>query len=69
MPLRVEKLWQEYNTQAAFTVASLLALLAVVTLVVKTSSSGRRGRTSDEVRTAASRTKVSHDRAFSNQSA
>ena len=35
MPLRVEKLWNEYNTQAAFTVASLLALLAVVTLVVK----------------------------------
>jgi sulfate/thiosulfate transport system permease protein len=36
MPLRVEKLWNEYNTQAAFTVASLLALLAVVTLVLKT---------------------------------
>jgi sulfate transport system permease protein len=36
MPLRVEKLWSEYNTQAAFTVASLLALLAVVTLVLKT---------------------------------
>jgi sulfate/thiosulfate transport system permease protein len=36
MPLRVEKLWNEYNTQAAFTVASLLALLAVVTLVIKT---------------------------------
>ena len=35
MPLRVEKLWNEYNTQAAFTVASLLALLAVVTLVLK----------------------------------
>ena len=36
MPLRVEKLWNEYNTQAAFAVASLLALLAVVTLVLKT---------------------------------
>jgi sulfate transport system permease protein len=36
MPLRVEKLWNEYNTQAAFSVASLLALLAVVTLVLKT---------------------------------
>jgi ABC-type sulfate transport system permease subunit len=36
MPLRVEKLWQEYKTQAAFTVASLLAMLAVVTLVLKT---------------------------------
>ena len=36
MPLRIEKLWQEYDNQAAFTVASLLALLAVVTLVIKT---------------------------------
>jgi sulfate transport system permease protein len=36
LPLRVEKLWNEYNTQAAFTVASLLALLAVVTLALKT---------------------------------
>jgi sulfate transport system permease protein len=35
IPLRVEKLWQEYKTQAAFTVASLLACLAIVTLVVK----------------------------------
>jgi sulfate transport system permease protein len=35
MPLRVEKLWNEYNTQAAFAVASLLALLAVVTLAAK----------------------------------
>ncbi|WP_131194414.1 sulfate ABC transporter permease [Lichenihabitans psoromatis] len=36
MPLRIEKLWNEYDNQAAFTVASLLALLAVVTLVIKT---------------------------------
>ena len=35
MPLRIEKLWNEYNNQAAFTVASLLALLAVVTLIVQ----------------------------------
>ena len=46
MPLRIEKLWQEYDNQAAFTVASLLALLAVVTLVVKTAvdvrAAGRR---------------------------
>lgn len=35
MPLRVEKLWNEYNTQAAFTVASLMASLALVTLVLK----------------------------------
>ncbi|MBB4200357.1 hypothetical protein CCR94_15180 [Rhodoblastus sphagnicola] len=35
MPLRIEKLWNEYNNQAAFTVASVLALLAVFTLVAK----------------------------------
>ena len=35
MPLRVEKLWNEYNTQAAFTVATLLASLAVLTLIAK----------------------------------
>jgi sulfate transport system permease protein len=36
MPLRIEKLWNEYNNQAAFSVASLLACLAVLTLIVKT---------------------------------
>ena len=36
MPLRVEKLFQEYNTAGAFAVASLLASLALVTLAVKT---------------------------------
>lgn len=36
MPLRIEKLWNEYDNQSAFTVASLLALLAMVTLIVKT---------------------------------
>lgn len=35
MPLRVEKLFQEYNLPAAFAVASLLTLLALVTLAVK----------------------------------
>jgi sulfate transport system permease protein len=35
MPLRVEKLFQEYNTPAAFAVASVLTLLALVTLVLK----------------------------------
>jgi sulfate transport system permease protein len=35
MPLRVEKLFQEYNTPASFAVASLLTLLALVTLVLK----------------------------------
>jgi sulfate transport system permease protein len=35
MPLHVEILYNEYNFAAAFAVASLLALLALVTLVVK----------------------------------
>ena len=37
MPLRVEKLFQEYNNAGSFAVASLLTLLALVTLVVKVS--------------------------------
>jgi sulfate transport system permease protein len=36
LPLHIEKLHQEYHTAAAFAVASLLAMLAVVTLVLKT---------------------------------
>lgn len=35
MPLRVEKLMQEYDTPASFALASLLTLLALVTLTVK----------------------------------
>lgn len=36
LPLRVEKLYHEYNMTGAFTVASLLALLALITLGLKT---------------------------------
>jgi sulfate transport system permease protein len=36
LPLHVEILYNEYNFQAAFAVASLLAFLALVTLVLKT---------------------------------
>jgi sulfate transport system permease protein len=36
MPLRVETLHQGYNTEAAFAVASLLAVLALITLGIKT---------------------------------
>jgi sulfate transport system permease protein len=36
MPLQVELLYNEYNFVAAFAVASLLALLALVTLAIKT---------------------------------
>jgi sulfate transport system permease protein len=35
MPLQVEALYQDYDVTAAFAVASLLALLALVTLAVK----------------------------------
>ncbi|MFM8333408.1 MAG: sulfate/thiosulfate ABC transporter permease CysW, partial [Candidatus Methylumidiphilus sp.] len=35
MPLHVEILYNEYNAAAAFAVASLLALLALVTLALK----------------------------------
>ncbi len=36
LPLRVEKLYSEYQTVAAFSVASLLALFAFITLFIKT---------------------------------
>ena len=36
LPLRVQKLFQDYNTPASFAVASLLCSLALVTLAVKT---------------------------------
>ncbi|MFS0735645.1 sulfate ABC transporter permease subunit CysW [Sphingomonas sp. 1P06PA] len=43
MPLHVEILYNEYNFVAAFAVASLLALLALVTLVVKSVLEWRYG--------------------------
>ena len=43
MPLHVEILYNEYNFAAAFAVASLLALLAIVTLVLKTLLEWRYG--------------------------
>jgi sulfate transport system permease protein len=36
LPLHVEILYNEYNFQAAFAVASLLTCIALVTLVLKT---------------------------------
>jgi sulfate transport system permease protein len=44
MPLRVEKLFQEYNMPGAYAVASLLASLALVTLVLKTALEWRTRR-------------------------
>jgi sulfate transport system permease protein len=48
LSLRVEKLYQEYQTQAAFTVASLLLFLAVVTLVIKSVVEWRVRKTLDD---------------------
>jgi len=44
MPLHVEILYNEYQFQAAFAVASLLALLALVTLALKSFIEWRTGR-------------------------
>jgi sulfate transport system permease protein len=44
MPLRVEKLYNEYNSAGAFAVASLLALLALLTLAIKTWLEWRQAR-------------------------
>jgi len=43
MPLHIEILYNEYNTVAAFAVASLLAILALVTLVAKAALEWRYG--------------------------
>ena len=42
LPLQVEILYNEYNSQAAFAVASLLTFLAIVTLIVKTVAERKR---------------------------
>ena len=44
MPLHVEILYNEYNFVAAFAVASLLALLAIVTLILKSLVEWRHAR-------------------------
>ncbi len=49
MPLHVEILYNEYNFVAAFAVASLLALLALATLGLKTAVEGRLHREHDKV--------------------
>ena len=43
VPLQVEILYNEYNAVAAFALASVLSLLAVVTLVLKTTIEWRTG--------------------------
>ena len=58
MPLRVEKLFQEYDLPGAFAVASVLASLAVVTLVVKTALEWKTRR--DLAATARAATATGH---------
>ncbi len=55
MPLRIEKLFQEYNLPGSFAVASVLTLLAILTLIIKSrletripTSSGRSKERSDQ---------------------
>jgi sulfate transport system permease protein len=48
LPLHVEILYNEYQFQAAFAVASLLALLAIVTLVAKSVVEWREGKVGRE---------------------
>ena len=43
MPLHIENLYQDYNFVGAFAVASLLSLLAVLTLIIKTLLEWRTG--------------------------
>lgn len=52
MPLHVEILYNEYQFAAAFAVASLLALLALVTLAVKTYIEWRAGQVAPEEKTS-----------------
>jgi sulfate/thiosulfate transport system permease protein len=43
MPLHIDSLYQDYNITGAFAVASVLSLLAIVTLVIKRLVEGNRG--------------------------
>ena len=49
LPLHVEILYNEYQFQAAFAVASILAFLALVTLVLKTAVEYRTRRSMDPI--------------------
>ena len=49
MPLQVEILYNEYQSVAAFALASLLALLAILTLVVKTFVEWRQKVTEESI--------------------
>jgi sulfate transport system permease protein len=44
MPLQIESLYNEYNMVGAFAVASLLSMLAIMTLIIKSLVEGRQGK-------------------------
>ncbi|BET97373.1 sulfate/thiosulfate ABC transporter permease CysW [Xenorhabdus taiwanensis] len=44
LPLQVELLYQDYNTVGAFTAAALLAVMAIITLIVKSALQWRLSR-------------------------
>jgi len=48
MPLRIEKLFQEYNLPGSFAVASVLTLVAIFTLVVKSQLEKKLPKTEGE---------------------
>jgi sulfate transport system permease protein len=56
MPLRIEKLFQEYNLPGSFAVASLLTLLAILTLIAK----AKLERKAPSLRSLGPRTKVAN---------
>jgi sulfate/thiosulfate transport system permease protein len=56
LPLRVEKLYNEYDAPAAFAIASLLALLALLTLAIKTSLEWKQARAYEQAQAAMTET-------------
>ena len=59
LPLHVEILYNEYQFSAAFAVASLLAVLALITLIIKTWVESRIHHSDDELAMEAPRTTTS----------
>ncbi|MGN6726814.1 MAG: sulfate ABC transporter permease [Tepidisphaeraceae bacterium] len=48
IPLRIEKVWQSYDNQAAFAIASLLACFSIVTLLLKVIIDRKIGQDAEE---------------------
>jgi len=58
MPLQVEVLFQDFNSPAAFALASVLTSLAAVTLLLKVWVEGKKKLTAEEARAAEGTTKT-----------